>query len=194
MERKYELAEKYFTATGCVASLFRINDKEYGQMVMDRLNALNLKQKAIEKIGLDEDQLKEIPPVFLHGYNFDNAYTKIGGDNRLRSSKYDATWLFFSSTEVYMYSYTIDMVSESKAEKTEEYFYKDIVNFSSYSDTVEATKLTGCGGETKSIKRDYRGFSLVVPGEKFKCSTTGNEDADKSINAMKQKLREMKEG
>jgi len=193
MASEHQKVIKYFTASGCIASLTRMKDDVYDQMVMDKLNALNLKQKALGKTGLDEDQLKEIPPVYLHGFHFgDNTYMRIGKDGRLRSSKYDATWLFFSSTQMYMYSYTMDMASDSKVEKGEEYFYKDITNFSTTSETVSAPQTSGCGGGGKPQSRDYNTFTLVVPGDKFSCSISGVSDADKSISAMKQKLREKK--
>ena len=190
---------KYFLDTGCLSLFTRMKDDVYDQMVMGKLNGLNLKQKAIGRIGLDEDQLREIPPVFLHGYNYDtetsktDLYVRVGSDERLRSSKYDATWLFFSDTQVYMYSYTIDMVSDGKKEITEEYFYKDITNFSTSNETTEANKF-GCMGNITKITREYSRFTLVVPGDKFWCSTAGVPDADKSVNAMKQKLREKKGG
>lgn len=185
---------KYFLDSGCMAALSGMKDDAYDQMVSSKLNGLNLKQRALGKIGLDEDQLREIPPVYLHGYNFDNgSYIKVGSDDRLRSSKYDATWLFFSDSQVYMYSYTMDMTSDGKKETTEEYFYKDITNFSTSSETTEANKVSGCGGNNVTkITREYSRFSLVVPGDKFYCSTSGVADADRSVSAMKQKLREKK--
>jgi len=122
---------KYFLDTGCLAALTGMKDEAYDQMVQTTLNGLNVKKKALGKIGLDEDQLKEIAPIFLHGYNYDSdALTKIGSDGRSRSSKYDAVYLFFSDTHVYMYAHTFDMTSGAKKEQTEEYFYKDITNFS----------------------------------------------------------------
>jgi len=185
---------KYFLDSGCLASMTRMKDSDYDEMVISKMNRLNLKQKALGKIGLDEDQLKEIPPVFLHGYNFDNAYSRIGADDRLRSSKYDATWLFFSDSQVYMYSYTIDMASDGKKEKTEEYFYKDVTNFSTSSESVEVNKASGCSNKKiTKLTREYSVFSLVVPGDKFFCSTSGVADADRSVSAMKQKLREKKQ-
>lgn len=87
-------AIKNFLETGCLAAFTNMKDEDYDQMVLSKLNALNLKKTALDKIGIDEDQLKEIPPVYLHGYHFDDAYAKVGKDDRIRSSKYDATWLF----------------------------------------------------------------------------------------------------
>jgi len=193
MATEHEKVRKYFTASGCLSSLTRMKDDVYDKMVMDKLNSLNLRQKALSKTGLDEDQLKEIPPVYLHGFNYgDNVFMRIGKDGRLRSSKYDATWLFFSNTQMYMYSYSMDMTSDSKTEKTEEYFYKDITNFSTTTKSVSAPQTSGCGGNSKPQTRDTNEFTLVVPGDSFRCSISGISDADKVISAMKQKLREKK--
>lgn len=186
---------KYFLDSGCLAALTGMKDDVYDQMVLNTLNGLNLKKKAIGKIGLDEDEIKEIAPIFLHGYNYDDKpLTKVGSDGRSRSSKYDAAWLFFSDTHVYMYGYTLDMTSGTKKETTEEYFYKDITSFSTSTDTVEVTKFSGCMGDKVSKKMvEYSRFALVVPGDKFYCSTSGVPDAEQSVSAMKQKLREKKQ-
>jgi len=179
---------KYFSPKtgcigGCLEALFGVKDEVYEQMLRETLNGLNLRQKALGKIGLDEDQLKEIEPVNFHGYHFkDGAYYRVGKDGRFRSSKYSTTWLFFSSTQVYMYQYILDMTSTSIKERTEEYFYKDITNFSTTTETVTFA------GKNKEVNE----FTLVVPGDKFFCSMDGVPDADRAISAMKQKLREKK--
>jgi len=185
---------KYFTATGCIASLTRMKDAVYDQMLIDKINSLNLKQKALAKIGLDEDQLKEIPPVNLYGFHYtDGAYTRVGKDGLPRSSKYDIAWLFFSNTQVYLYTYVLDMTSDSKQEKGEEYFYKDIVSFSTYSESTEANKLSGCMGGAVKVTTEYNNFRMAISsGDKFGVSTTGVRDAESAVSAMKQKLREKK--
>ena len=191
-------AERYFKDRGIWGKILGLKDDAYDQMVLDRLNSLDLRRKAIAKTGLDEDQLKEIAPVFIHGYNFHDVspdYTCVGTDSRLRSAMYDAAWLLFSDTHVYMYTYTFDMTSASKkTEKTEEFFYKDITSFSTTNETAEFVKLGWAGQKTKEkYTREYSRFALAVAGDKFYCSTTGAPDAERSISAMKQKLREKKQ-
>lgn len=178
----------YFNATGCLSG--KIKDEAYDELVKQKLNSLNVKQRALAKIGLDEDELKEIPPVYFHGWEYDAkphpTYSCIGNDGRSRASKYSATYLFFSDTQVYMYSIVFDMASDSKSERTEEYFYKDITNFSTSSDSIEIMSTKG----KRQVETNR--FSLIVPGDKFYCSTTGVSDVDQVISAMKQKLREKK--
>ena len=186
---------KYFLDTGCLAALSRIKDDVYDQMVLKKINELNLKARALGRIGLDEDQLKEIPPVNLYGFHYrDGAHVKVGKDGFPRSSKYDIAWLFFSNAQVYMYTYVLDMTSDSKKELAEEYFYKDVVSFSTYSESTEANKLSGCmGSNFVKVTTDSDNFSMsVTSGEKFRVSTTGVSDAERAVSAMKQKLREKK--
>lgn len=172
----------------------KMTDAEYDQHVQDVMKKLNIRQKALNKIGLDEDQLREIDPVCLEGYSSQNAF--VGKDDLLRSTIYEMAWLFFSDTQVYMYRCSIDMTSDNKKENTEEYFYKDITNFSTSSETIEAFKVkNGCFGakETEEkLNREFSDFGLIVPGDKFRCSTSNSKNIDQSVSAMKQKLREKK--
>jgi len=186
---------KYFADSGCLAGLTRMKDEVFDQMLLDKINSLNLKQRALGKIGLDEDQLKEIPPVNLYGFHYSNdVFTRVGKDGKPRSSKYDIAWLFFSNTQVYMYTYVLDMTSDSKEEKAEEYFYKDIVSFTTSDESIEANKPSGCmGSGTTKVKTDYNFFKMAITsGDKFGVSTTGVPDAESAVSAMKQKLREKK--
>lgn len=180
----------------------KMNDEQYDQLVAAKIEKLNLRQKALDKIGLDESQVSEIQPVNFQGFDLSDEVKKAptykiytGKDNKLRSTQYESVWLFFSDTQVYMYKYHFDMCSDNKKENTEEYFYKDITNFSTQSETVEAYAYKqGCSGqkEDKKFTRDYGRFGLIVPGDKFFCSTTNTPNVDESISAMKQKLREKK--
>jgi hypothetical protein len=181
-----QTAIKYFkTPEGCIGTLlnmlFGVSDETYDAMVSAKRQSYNPKQKALNKIGLDESQVNEIPPVNFEGYDFEKSnYVKKGKDNRWRSSRYQTTWLFFSDAQVYMYSYAFNLDSDEKNERTEEYFYKDIVNFSTASDTVDKA-----GQKVESHR-----FKLVVPGDQFSVAMTG--DAESVLQAMKQKLREKK--
>ena len=178
---------------GGVFVLGKMTDADYDQHVQNVIAKLNTKQRALNKIGLDEDQLREIDPVFFEGYSSENAF--VGKDDKLRSTKYETAWLFFSDTQVYMYRYMMDMMSDDKKESTEEYFYKDITNFSTSAETIEAFKTkTGCFGssEKEKVNREFSNFGLIVPGDKFRCSTSNVKNLDQSVNAMKQKLREKK--
>lgn len=181
----------------------KINDQQYDELVLQTVKNLNLDKKALDKCGIDEDQIFEIDPITFQGFDCDGKLVSDLGvvflgkqDSKLRSTEYEWVRLFFTDSQVLMYKHHIDMVSDSQKVNTEEYFYKDITNFSTQDETVEAFQIkTGCSGKEKSrVKKnkEYSRFGLIVPGDKFYCSTTNSENVDTTISAMKQKLREKK--
>ena len=89
-----------------------------------------------------------------------------------------------------MYQVILDTISNSKKERTEEYFYKDITNFSTSSESYDVFTFKGCSGTPKATQIDVQRFGLIVPGDKFTCGTYG--DIDQQVKAMKSKLREKK--
>ena len=191
---------KYFLADeGCFSK--RMTDEAYEGLVRTKVTSTDFKQKALDKIGLDESQVNEIPPVSFEGYLFDEkkGFAKFGKDRKWRSSIYQITWLFFSDTQVYLYQYTFNLDEDGKKESTEEYFYKDITNFASSSELVErpvSEKVGGCGGKKtqlvlKNVETEC--FALVVPGDRFKCSMKKDDYTEGRIQAMKAKLREKKQ-
>ncbi|MBP3494603.1 MAG: hypothetical protein J6K52_00165 [Clostridia bacterium] len=177
---------KYFVQEeGCMTK--NISDDEYATMVASKRDAMNLKAKALKKIGLDEEEVNEIPPVMFQGYTFKNAYAKKRGNGNWVSSNYEVTWIFFSSTQIYVYKCTFAMDEDKTKETTLEYFYKDVTAFSTSSE-AEKAKINGKDEEIETEK-----FTLVVPGDKLYVSMGDIEDADSIIQAMKQKLREKKQ-
>lgn len=185
---------RYFTVDGCLSKT--INDKDYDELVRSHISKLDFKQQALDKIGLDESELQEIEPVNFQGWIFGKnnnvSYAKRLKDGYYVSSAYQVSWLFFSSTQVYLYQNTIHFDKDDKQVSTEEYFYKDITNFSTSSDTLETPfwdpKQKKFLLENVSSNR----FALTVPGDKFFCSLDQNEYTERSIQAMKAKLREKK--
>ena len=185
-----KLALDYLCPTGGCLSLFTgKKDEEYDAVLKRLVDSFGSYKRAIGKIGLDEDELKEIPPVTLYGYE-DGKFSILGKDGRFRSNLYSITHLFFSATQVYMYQVILDTTSNSKKERTEEYFYKDITNFSTSTDSYEVDQLTGCSGAVSKAQVEVQRFGLIVPGDKFTCGTYG--DIDQQVKAMKNKLREKK--
>ena len=190
---------KYFMAPeGCFSK--NITDEEYDQLVQARYESLNLKQKALDKIGVDESQVNEIAPCEFRNFSGENANPrfKCGKDGKYRSSVYQVSWLFFSDSQIYVYQYTFNMDEDGKKERTEEYFYKDVTNFSTSSESEEKTIYVlgkGCINKAvepvrKNVDTDF--FKMVVPGEQFKCAMVNNSEAEDKIKAMKNKLREKK--
>ncbi len=184
---------RYFCIDGCLTKT--ISDQVYDSLVSSYLTKNDFKQKALAKIGLDESEMKEIEPVTFEGYLFEGKnshYAKRGDDGLWRSSAYEISWLFFSSTQVYLYQYTFNLDEDGKKEITEEYFYKDITNFSTSSDTVETPYWDPKKKKMLLENVDSNRFALTVPGDRFYCAMQQNDYTERAIQAMKAKLREKK--
>ena len=194
-----KVIDYFYGGGGCLSFLSpAMKDHEYDALVQAKASSMDFRQKALSKIGLDEDQVNEIEPVHFEGYWFDEkkAFAKWGKDRVWRSSAYQVTWIFFSSSQIYVYQYTFNMDEDGKKESTEEYFYKDITNFSTTSDTIEKEVLDkiNCKGTSTFARKNVESnrFSIIVPGDKLYCSMDQNDYTERAIQGMKAKLREKK--
>ena len=153
-------AIRYFMAQGCLKK--KLSDSDYDKLVRRKVDSLNLRAKAINKIGLDEDEIK--------------------------------AWIFASDKQLYVYSYQFNLDEDGKRERTEEYFWKDITNFSTITETREVgVDWDSKKGEYTSRKNiDTQDFAIVVPGDKYICAARQDESVETAIRAMKAKLREKK--
>lgn len=183
---------RYFAVEGCLSKT--MSDAQYDELVKTTISKQDFKKQALNKIGLDESELKEIDPVHFEGWAYGNniSYAKRGKDGNWRSSAYQISWLFFSSTQVYLYQNTIHFDKDDKKVETEEYFYKDITNFSTSTDTVETPYWDPKQKKSLLENIDSNRFALTVPGDKFYCSLEQNDYTERAIQAMKAKLREKK--
>jgi hypothetical protein len=177
--------EYFVRDEGCLNK--NMSDDEYKSMVRAKRDTLNLKARALSKIGLDEDQVSEIFPAMFEGFVYKNAYAKRQANGGWVSSSYQVSWVFFSSDQIYLYSYTLNMDDDNKKEQTDEFFYKDVTSFSTSSETEKAK-----GNAGQQIEVETNKFAMVVPGDKLYMSMDGVIDADRIIQGMKQKLREKK--
>ena len=176
---------------GCIGMLTKVKDETFDMIVKNMVATSNSYARALNKIGLDESELKEIPPVTLYGYESDKCtVSKTTNNGEFRSNLYAITHLFFSSTQVYMYKLVLNTINNEKKERTEEYFYKDITNFSTSDETVETWAFKGCSPMPNKSSVNIQQFALIVPGDRFSCSTLG--DIEQQVRAMKGKLREKK--
>lgn len=159
------------------------SDSQYDNEVTKKLS--DLKSKALNALGLDEDEVKEIEPISFDGYVYKNASNaKKGNDGLWRTNKYEYVILFFAEHEVHCYTYNFDTTLDSKTEATDVYFYKDIVSVSTSSDSVN---LLG-----NSI--DYEFFKLTTAGgTALSVSLRDASNAQRSINAMRTLLRAKKQ-
>ncbi len=214
LEGKSESEQKairYFYAmpesSGCFSKNY-VSDEDYLSLVDRQVGSMeSRKARALSRLGLDEDQVREIPPVCFQGFamlagdvrGIDIDLTKVTSNNRIVTPTKELTWLFFGNDQVYVYKARVDMIDSSlKSERTQEYFYKDVTAFASANDSVrtKAPEIkNGCGGDKvayvdRTVERDT--FRIVVPGDQFDCALSPEDDNDSKISAMKQKLREKK--
>ncbi|MFC6275260.1 hypothetical protein ACFQET_07000 [Levilactobacillus tangyuanensis] len=184
---------EYFLRQGIARKLTGVmSDDDYVKMVENKANSLGLRQKAVEQTGLDESQIKEIKPINLVGYKFKNAWARNTDTNKNVSSRYEVTWIFFSETQLYMYTYTFDLDQDWHSSLTEEFFYQDVTSVSS-SNTSETAKFMESGVEREKTV-DTTEVHMVVPGDKMTFAMNGTDlsTANESVQGMKQMLREKK--
>lgn len=174
---------------GGIALFFRkrkkiVTDAEYDASVASMLD--NIQERALNKLGVDEDEVKEITPISFDGYVYEGATAvKRGKDGLWRTNKYESVMLFFSEHEVHCYTYSFDTISQKHTEATDVYFYRDVVSVSTASDSVRVL------GENI----DYECFKLTTTGGTvLSVSLRDVNNAQRSINAMRALLKNKKQG
>lgn len=191
-----EFIEKFFlhNSSGCAAMFDKPMEGEiYLRAVKEKVKNLNVKNMAINRLGIDIDEINAIEPLNFSSFNFSGDYYA----RDVFSSKYEVTWIFFSAEQVFAYRYIFDMTSDSSSEIAEEYFYKDIVSFTTTQDSYETIKvnLAGCLNKETAIKGsvDINKFVIKVPGDSFQANIEDyNDIVEKSIQRVKGLLREKK--
>ncbi len=169
-----------------------------------QLNSLmgGLKEQALNKLGLDEEEIKIAPPLFLKSYSFgksvlgDRANQKLcdkrGKDGYWRSPECVLTAWFFTEDQIYHYVKYVSLVSDSKKETTDEVFYKDVVSVR--TDTSERPLIDPkTGRESKTEKYTETQFILRnTGGEVIADACDTSESAEDAVRAMRSLLKQKK--
>lgn len=189
---------------GCLSDW---NIDDYCAHVQSLVNALGLKQRAIDKIGLDESQISEIPPIVLSSFcRGSDLYYKTNEDyTKYVTNKFSVTWIFFSATQLYTYTYILDTTSDDALETTRDFFYNDITCIRTEHEIeeqiYEVTK-KGCGClsifKKKSSKflhnnRHWDTLQITVPSDSYSFCCRTNPTLEQSIQAAKAMIREKKQ-
>jgi hypothetical protein len=204
------LAIKYFQYIddgGCFGKKY-ISDEELFAYQNSAVGDLEgRKTQALNKLGVDIDQVSEIEPVGFQGYawmaeelkGMEKDYVRYTSGGNVITPTKEITWLFFGDEQVFVYKCRVDLCdSQLRSEKTQEYFYKDITAFATES-TSHRQKIAeyeeGCGKNEwvhsdKTIQVEK--FKIAVPGDTFNCAMSPEDDNESKIAAMKQKLRDKK--
>ena len=160
-----------------------LTDDIIDNAVISRLNTIQ--ERALNKLAIDEEEVKEIPPIIFHGFDYDDFdCIKLGSDECYRTDEYNVVAFFFSSDEVYCYQYRFSLTEDSQTESTDTYFYKDIVSISTETEHSEFDS---------GFK--YETFKLTTAGgTSVSCSVREDEveDAQRSIKGMRNLLKEKK--
>ncbi len=174
---------------------------QYIAKVNERISSLNLKARALEKLGLDESQVADVNPICLYDFVYDtnnnDLYWKYA-DGKVVTSQFSVTWIFFSATQMYTYNFVCDMKSDDTTEYMKEFFLQDVTAFETESDLVEkidTSIVSGCIKSKESIsKNNYTidWFRVTVPGSQFSISMRNAGDQAQSVQAAKALLRDRK--
>jgi hypothetical protein len=149
----------------------------------------DLKEKALRKLGIDEEQVQEADPIKFDGYYFNSVAGSVDGfkqgyDREFRTPNYNAVIFLFSSEQVYCYQYRFSLLDNKIEETTDEYFYSDIVSVSTKSESKNFGRTT----------ITYEQFSLTTSGgTSIGASLSDTGAAERSINGMKTLLRTKKQ-
>lgn len=202
-------AWRYFENTekdGCLTKWNHVTDEEYDELVQKQLakNGLLTPARALNKLGLEPEDVADFAPIRLDDFALSMSTAanrcRKGEDGVFRTSNYQVTWLLCSKDEVYVFQCTFSLLEDDKIDKGEEYFFKDVTNFSTtdVSDevTVKEWEGEGCGKTPKEVIKKYKlektKFRITVPGEKIECAMSLNPETQENIKRLKMLLREKK--
>ena len=196
---------------GCLSKLpatWTIED--YIAHVDHEVAKLNLKERAIEKIGLDESQISEIPPIVLSSFvrQSDGLYFKANENwTKYVTNKFSVTWIFFSATQIYTYTYVLDTMTDNAVEYTRDFFYTDVTCIRTEHEVEEVVyevKETGCLAQLKAFfkkpeekfaryHRHWDTLQITVPSDSYSFCCRTTETLEQSIQAAKAMIREKKD-
>jgi hypothetical protein len=135
----------------------------------------DVKKKALDRLNIDEKQVNAVPPLELQGYVYNGfGKAKRGKDGVWRTSDASAVVIFFDDHQLYSYYCSVSLIDPRKAkkERTDEYFYRDVVSVQTATETwrppgrAEETydrfKLTTSGGTSVETSiYDERGLDSL---------------------------------
>ena len=165
-----------------------VTGADLDKAALDHLS--NLRSRAIDKLGIDEEQVKEATPIQFHGYYYkkiNGKYPLVNYNDWNRSSYYNAVIYLCSDKQIYCYEYRFSLLDTIEQHSTEEVFYRDIVSVATQSDSEKITEEHEIG---------FENFVLTTSGNTKLWATISNFNDDavkRSISSMKTKVREKKE-
>ena len=104
----------FYGASGGCMHAGGMTVEEYQKKVQAKRDALNTKAMALRKLGIEEEEVKEIAPVTFEGYIFNDKVDNLvarATANTWVSSEYMITWLFFGEREVFIYRALTEVIA-----------------------------------------------------------------------------------
>jgi hypothetical protein len=122
-----------------------VTDAEIDRICENQISGI--KSTALQKLGIDEDQVQESAPILVSDYyyrklNGSSLMCKLGKDGILRSSNYNVIMFFFSADQIFSYCYQFSLLKDMKQEYTDECFYGDIVSVATCYEAITEEPLT----------------------------------------------------
>ena len=167
----------------------RISGSEYDAAIAKYVDGLS-RTRALNKLGVDAIEVREIAPIILGGYEFGGAAElKRGEDKIWRSNIYKAAMLYFSRYALHCYTLSFKTTEDRILnEATDVYFYQDIVSASteSVNETVEAGADEIAINSVGLVLKMKDGASITI-------NLPNSRHTQESVNAMLALLREKKQ-
>ena len=165
-----------------------MTDEEYEKMVEEKISSMNIGQLSLVKLGLDEEQVKEIQPIIFRDKVITDESLKVRNDENysVHSSTQHVTYLYFTDEQLFVYKIQFDMCCNMQNEWTDEFFYKDICDVS-----LSESRNVLAYGNTK-FEYSTVAFKIIATNSEIGFVLEGDKLRMDSIQAMKQKIREKK--
>lgn len=165
-----------------------MTDEEYEHLVEERIKLMDVRKMGLEKLELDEEEIKEVEPIVIRDKDIIGSSLKVfNSDNKaLHSSTQYVILLFFTDEQLLVYKLQFDMCCNLQIELTSEFFYKDICDVSSH----EQRNVLAIGED----KFEYSTitFNIISSNSEIGFTMDGESERYNSVLGMKQKIREMK--
>ncbi len=167
-----------------------LSDEEYEALVTQKIEALNLGERGIERLGLDSDQVREVRPIVVRNKVADADYSLVvysekDGNYSVHTSSQQITYLYFADEQLFMYKFQFDMCCNKEDEWMCEIFYDDVCDISTHT-----YKNTIAIDEKELFEYGMMHFDVISTNSRIEVRVDLNEDDVASMMGMRQKIRD----
>ena len=163
----------------------RVTDEEIDQSVSDK--AEQIRSYALTKLNVDPSEVSSVDPVFVVGYDFNDATLfRKGKDEKYRTNIGEVVVIYFADEVLHAYKERFSLTNSSNiGSETHAYFYTDVVSISTATGKVD----------TRIGKVYYDEFRLTTSGgTTVGCSIRDQQLSERSIQGAKTLVMERKRG